>query len=239
MFTQSHRERVVLLLSLVMVLSALEAAARSTNLLAQSTSFTYQGRLTDGGTPANGTYDLQFQLVDGGGNPQGAPNPNTITGVLVTNGVFTVTLDFGANGFPGADRFLQISVKHPADLSYTVLAPQQQITGAPYALRSLSASSADTAGNATALGGVAANQFVTTGDPRLSDSRPPTPGNSNYVQNTTTAQAGTNFNVSGNGTAGGTLSGSAVNSATEYDIAGSRVLVAGGAGNTLLGTTSS
>ena len=28
--------------------------------LAQTTSFTYQGRLTDGGTAANGNYDLQF-----------------------------------------------------------------------------------------------------------------------------------------------------------------------------------
>ncbi len=27
---------------------------------AQTTAFTYQGRLTDGGSPANGSYDLQF-----------------------------------------------------------------------------------------------------------------------------------------------------------------------------------
>src|SRR5215471_7796680 len=33
---------------------------------AQSTSFTYQGRLTDGGNPANGNYDLQFSLFDAG-----------------------------------------------------------------------------------------------------------------------------------------------------------------------------
>ena len=36
----------------------------------QTTSFTYQGKLTDGGTPANGSYDLQFALWDsaaGGG----------------------------------------------------------------------------------------------------------------------------------------------------------------------------
>ena len=32
--------------------------------LAQTTGFTYQGRLTDGGTPANGVYDLQFGLWD-------------------------------------------------------------------------------------------------------------------------------------------------------------------------------
>src|SRR5258706_351256 len=37
---------------------------------AQSTAFTYQGRLTDNGSPANGNYDLQFTVRDSasGGN---------------------------------------------------------------------------------------------------------------------------------------------------------------------------
>ncbi len=30
----------------------------------QTSVFTYQGKLTDGGTPANGNYDLQFALWD-------------------------------------------------------------------------------------------------------------------------------------------------------------------------------
>lgn len=33
-----------------------------TTSLAQTTSFTYQGRLTDNGTPASGNSDLQFLL---------------------------------------------------------------------------------------------------------------------------------------------------------------------------------
>ncbi len=31
--------------------------------LSQGTAFTYQGKLTDGGIPANNTYDLQFKLL--------------------------------------------------------------------------------------------------------------------------------------------------------------------------------
>src|SRR5438045_416637 len=31
---------------------------------AQTTSFTYQGRFTDSGTAASGTYDMQFKLFD-------------------------------------------------------------------------------------------------------------------------------------------------------------------------------
>src|SRR5690349_10170191 len=43
--------------------------------LAQTTAFTYQGKLTDNGTPANGNYDLTFKLFDtptiGSGAQQG------------------------------------------------------------------------------------------------------------------------------------------------------------------------
>jgi hypothetical protein len=31
---------------------------------AQTTAFSYQGRLTDGGNPANGAYQMQFKLFD-------------------------------------------------------------------------------------------------------------------------------------------------------------------------------
>src|SRR5207244_3079357 len=53
-------------------------------------------------------------------------------------------------------------------------------------------------------------------------------GSANYVQNTTTQQASSNFNISDNGTAGGTLSGNTMNAATQYNIAGIRVLGAAG-----------
>src|SRR6266850_1848955 len=108
---------------------------------AQTSNITYQGRLSDNGTAANGTYDLQFKLYDALtlGNLQGSPNTVTKTGVNVTNGIFTVQLDFGASAFPGADRYLDISVKHPADSLYTPLLPRQQLTSTPYAIHSLAA----------------------------------------------------------------------------------------------------
>ena len=33
-------------------------------LAAQGTAFNYQGRLNDGGAPANGTYDLRFAVFN-------------------------------------------------------------------------------------------------------------------------------------------------------------------------------
>src|SRR5947207_1198619 len=134
----------------------------STAALAQTSTITYQGRLTDGGTPANGTYDLQFKLYDmlTGGTLQGSPNTVARTGVNVTNGIFTVQLDFGASAFPGADRYLDIGVKHPADSSYTALLPRQQLTSTPYAIRSSTAVTADNATTAT----TATNNVLKSGD---------------------------------------------------------------------------
>src|SRR3989442_4368927 len=169
---------------LVMVLVLMMSAAGA--VFAQTISFTYQGRLTDGGTAANGNYDLQFALFDSLSGGAQVGSTQTLNTVAVSNGVFTVGLDFGANAFNGANRFLEISARPTGAGSFTLLTPRQQITSTPYAVRSASAGNADTATNATnasQLGGVAANQFVRTNDARLSDSRPPTPGSTNYIQN--------------------------------------------------------
>jgi ligand-binding sensor protein/phage pi2 protein 07 len=131
---------------------------------AQSTTFTYQGRLTDGGTPPTGTYDMQFKLYDtatvGTGTLQGSPNTVTNATVNVASGVFTVQLDFGASAFPGANRFLEISVRHPGDPSYTTLSPRPQLTSTPYAIQALTATNNLLKGGDTMTG-----QLVLSGDP--------------------------------------------------------------------------
>src|SRR5437016_9449556 len=82
--------------------------AGASAVIAQTSSFTYQGRLTDGGTAANGNYDLQFALFDSLSGGAQVGSTQTLNTVAVSNGVFTVSLDFGANSFPGANRFLDI-----------------------------------------------------------------------------------------------------------------------------------
>ena len=120
----------------------------ATTARAQTSSFTYQGRLTDGGAAANGNYDLQFALFDSLSGGAQVGSTQTISTVAVSNGVFTVSLDLGANSFPGANRFLEISARPTGAGSFTLLTPRQQITSTPYAVRSASAASADTATNA-------------------------------------------------------------------------------------------
>ncbi|MEP6820247.1 MAG: hypothetical protein ABJA18_11985 [bacterium] len=98
-----NRARGSLCLGILLFLAGVGAA-----LAQQTTSFTYQGRLTDGGTPANGTYEIQFTLWDAtaGGTQQTQPAPITVTkNALVTNGAFTVQLDFGATA-PATHWFL-------------------------------------------------------------------------------------------------------------------------------------
>jgi len=190
--------------------------------LGQSSSFTYQGRLTDGGAPANGNYDLQVALFDSetGGTQVG--QTQTITNVPAGGGVFTVTLDFGPAAFPGAARFLEISMRPSGVGNYTLLTPRQAISSTPYAVRSLNAGTADTATNAQQLGNLPASTYVLTVDQRLSDPRTPTSGSTNYIQNTTTQQANSNFNISGSATVGEGVS------AVSYKIKSTPVLSSNG-----------
>ena len=107
--------------------------------VAQTTDFTYQGKLSDGASPANANYDFQFQLYDAAlnGNLIGT---QSLTDVVVANGIFTVKLNFGSQ-FNGVDRFLSISVKPAGGPTYTLLNPRQQINSAPYSIRSAEAAS--------------------------------------------------------------------------------------------------
>jgi hypothetical protein len=115
---------------------------------AQTTAFTYQGRLSDASAPAAGTYDFQFALYDAASDGRQQSSVQTVNGVSVVNGVFTVQLDFGSSAFPGSNRYLEIRVKKQSEASYTPLSPRQQITSNPYSIRSLNAASADYATNA-------------------------------------------------------------------------------------------
>jgi Chaperone of endosialidase len=116
------------------------------------TAFTYQGRLADGGNSASGSYDLKFTLYDdaSGGSVSGVL---TNAATPVTNGLFTVTLDFGAV-FDGTALWLEIAVRTNGAGAFTQLNPRQPLTPAPFAFYALTASNAVTAGVASNLLGV-------------------------------------------------------------------------------------
>ncbi|HLB12851.1 MAG TPA: hypothetical protein VJO15_07840, partial [Dehalococcoidia bacterium] len=117
------------------------------------TAFTYQGFLKQAGSPVSGTCDLQFSLWDDGSAGTQAGSTLTSGGVGVGNGLFTVSLDFGASPFDGQARWLGTSVRCPAGAGeYTPLAPRQALTAAPYALYATGAGTAASAASATTAG---------------------------------------------------------------------------------------
>jgi hypothetical protein len=137
-------------------------------VFAQGTAFTYQGRLNENGSPAGGNYDFTFALFNTDSTNTGQVG-NTLTNldVGVTNGLFTVVLDFGAN-FPGASRWLDIGVRSNGGVTFTALNPLQELTPAPYAIYSpnagnaATATSASTAGTANSANSVAASNISGT-----------------------------------------------------------------------------
>lgn len=120
----------------------------------QSTAFTYQGSLQDGGTPASGLHDFRFRLFDAASGGAQIGSTLCLDNVGVLEGVFTAQLDFGQQFATTAPRHLEIEVRRDIGQScanaagFVVLAPRQQITAAPLAAHANSAFSLDAADGA-------------------------------------------------------------------------------------------
>ena len=115
-------------------------------LAAQGTAFTYQGRLNDGAASANGLYDFKFILFDSINPNSDFVGPITNSAVNVSNGLFTVVLDFGEDVFRGHPNFfLEIWVRPTgASTDFFTLTPRQHITPTPYAIHAGTATTATT-----------------------------------------------------------------------------------------------
>ena len=103
-----------------------------------NSTFTYQGQLKLNGSAVNGACDFQFGLWDAASAGIQVGITQTLSAVNVVNGLFTVSLNFGANAFAGNARWLGISVRCPAGGgTYATLNPRQALTSTPYAAYSI------------------------------------------------------------------------------------------------------
>ena len=203
-------KKIILIITLTIMLPVFAAA--------QGSAFNFQGRLNDGANPANGAYDLQFQLYDAitGGTQIGStvPRPNT----ALINGVFSVTLDFGATAFNNPSAvFIEIGVR-PAGSpnAFTILGPRQQLTVVPYAVRS---------NDSARLGGIAASDYITN-------------ASNSFIKNSTTAQPG-DFNILGDGLVGRRLGvgfGSFADPNITFDVIGNSRFRSSTGGSVEIGT---
>jgi hypothetical protein len=155
--------RTKLLPLLTLALTAAILGTPASVLLGQATTFTYQGRLTDDGSPVTGAYVFQFRLTDSEGAAAG--EPIALEDVAVSEGVFTVSLDFGPGVFDGSDRWLEVAVRSSPSEAFTVLSPRQPVTSTPYAIRAANAAAAVTADSVT--GSIDASQLSGTLAPAL------------------------------------------------------------------------
>lgn len=149
--------------SIIILLLALFGSAVQAEPL--GTAFRYQGQLCENGNPVTGLYDFAFALyadqytyIDAGGPPIFTNR------IPVTNGVFTVILDFGPNAFDGNARYLEIAVQTNGWLGGNVGLGRQRLAPVPYALFASNAVNATTA-TKVVTGGVSAAQLNTPAGP--------------------------------------------------------------------------
>lgn len=108
---------------------------------AQGTAFAYEGQLMDSGAPANGLYDIRTSLYPASTGGVLASVLYTNLAVPVSNGLFIITMDFGAV-FDGTSYWLQIGVRtNGAGATFTPLSPRVELTPSPYAIYAESAGS--------------------------------------------------------------------------------------------------
>ncbi|MCA9276249.1 MAG: hypothetical protein KDA29_09505 [Phycisphaerales bacterium] len=116
------------------LLATIVGAAAS--LAHAQSAITYQGRLNDAGAPADGTYDILFDLYTDPtpGGPEVIVTTELVTNVTVVDGLFTVEIPFNPLAFNGDDRFLQIACRPTGTAIFTPLYPRQRLTDVPQAV---------------------------------------------------------------------------------------------------------
>jgi hypothetical protein len=116
-------------IALLAMLSTSSAAIAA----AQTTFFNYQGQLEDSGQPANGAYDLAFELYDDATAGSQVGGTLTSAGHSVSGGLFSIALNFGSTVFDGTQLWLQVYVNNVA------MTPRTAIRLAPVAEYALTA----------------------------------------------------------------------------------------------------
>jgi hypothetical protein len=101
------------------------------------TAFTYQGRLMDGASPANGSYELGFRVYDDETGGVLLAQFLPLDPVEIAAGLFSTEIDFGASVFTGDRRWLELDVRVAGATTWTTLQPRQELTASPHAQYSM------------------------------------------------------------------------------------------------------
>ena len=123
----------------LLLLSSLLAVSIAVHAEPIGTVFTYQGELAQQNVPATGAYDFEFGLFDADSNGNSIAAAIRVEDVLVSDGVFTVDLDFGSSPYIDQQLWLEIGVRSGSSEGvYATLIPRQAVNATPFALYALS-----------------------------------------------------------------------------------------------------
>lgn len=100
-------------------------------------AFTYQGKLSDGGSAASGAYDFEFALYNDALAGM-ALDTVTVPALFVDVGLVNTAVDFTDVPYNGQALWVEVRVRRVGVSSYTTLAPRQALGATPYALYALS-----------------------------------------------------------------------------------------------------
>ncbi|MEM7114989.1 MAG: pectinesterase family protein [Chloroflexota bacterium] len=121
-------------IALTALLLLVYAGQRMVAMAALGTEFAYRDTLINSaGAPVNGTFDFEFSLYDDltAGSQIGITIAQTLD---VNGGLFSTSLDFGADAFNGEERYLEIALRPIGGGGFTTLTPRRPILPIPYAL---------------------------------------------------------------------------------------------------------
>ena len=175
--------------------------------------FTYQGRLQSGEVGVNGLFDFEFRLFDAATDGRQIGYSQIEYGVSVSNGLFSVGLDFDDPAFDTQPRWLEIDVYDSTTGSYTTLTPRQQVSGSVFSIDTVAITrgTSDTAPLSSVTVKTVEAQ-ATAGSGSLSASGEITSGTGfrfpdGTLQTTAATSGGIMINT-GNGLSGGPITGS-------------------------------
>ncbi len=136
----THRSRPLSRTLALLAAAATGTAGVNAQTITRST-FEYQGRLTDGGQGYTGPATFRCTLYNAETAGAVVIGPLSVTGT-VTNGVFTVPLDFGVIE-PQGRRWLEVEVSTPSNPAFQTLSPRQPVDVVPRAGSAIRAESAE------------------------------------------------------------------------------------------------
>ncbi|MBZ0114867.1 MAG: hypothetical protein K8J08_20570 [Thermoanaerobaculia bacterium] len=108
--------------------SGLVASAESQGPFTMGTEFVYQGNLHQAGSPADGLFDLSFELFDARRDGRSLGQIDLLD-VAVEDGVFAVELDFRRSIFAGDSYWIETQVRPAGVGVYNLLAPRDLAVG--------------------------------------------------------------------------------------------------------------